>query len=217
MATYTVSASTDDADSQSNTTGSGGTGGVAAGDLTNVLLSPGSHGASDFWYVGCRFLNIVVARGATIASASFSMKAQASYSSPGTIKLSVKGQAGDTTVTFGTTAGTNNLGTAARPRTTAASAAWDVKTVTGGTRYSVDVTAVIQEIVNRAGWASGNSIVILVEVDASTTSGEWQDFYSYDDATNRATNPPQLDITVSAGAASLIIPAPRVPLAILAR
>lgn len=198
MATYTVSASTDDTNSGSNTAGSGGSGNVIAGDLTNTILSPGSHGGSDYWYVGCRFLAVAVAQGATIASATFSMKAQASYASPGTVKLIVKGQAGDTTVTFGTTAGTNNLGTAARPRTTAASAAWDVKTVTGGTRYSVDVTAVIQEIVNRAGWASGNSIVILVEVDPSTTSGEWQDFYAYDDTTNRATNPPQLDITVSA-------------------
>jgi hypothetical protein len=31
-----------------------------------------------------------------------------------------------------------------------------------GTQYSYDVTAAVQEIVNRAGWAAGNTLAILV-------------------------------------------------------
>lgn len=202
MTTYTVAASTDDTNSQSNATAQASTGNVVAADLTSTILSPGSHGGSDYWYVGARFTGVAVAQGATISAATFSMKAQSSYSSGGTIKLRVGAQAADNGATFSTAVG-NRVGNTARPRTTAESAAWDVKTVTGGTRYSIDVTSVVQEIVNRAGWASGNAIVMIVTVDSSTTSGEWQDFYAWDDATNRTTNPPQLDITVGAAATSL--------------
>lgn len=196
--TWTVAASTDDVNSGSNTSGTGGTGNVSGSDLTNVLLSPGFHAANDYWYVAARFTSVGIPQGATISSASFSLKAQATYASGGTIKFLVKGQAADTTITFGVT-GSDNLATAARPRTTAVSASWSLPSVTAGTRYSIDITSVVQEIVNRAGWASGNSIVIIVEVDATTTSGEWQDFYSYDDTANRTTNPPQLTVTWATG------------------
>lgn len=202
MATFTVAASADDTNSGSNSAAGSGTGNVISTDLTSTLLSPGSHGASNYWYSGCRFLAVAVAQGATISAATFSMKAQASYSSPGTVKYIVKGQASDNPVTFGTNSGTNSLSTTARPRTTAASASWDQKTVVGGTRYSIDVTSVVQEIVNRAGWASGNALVILVEVDATTTIGEWQDYYAWDDATDRTNNPPQLAITTGGAAAT---------------
>lgn len=199
MATYTVSASTDDTDSGSNTTGTGGSGNIIASDLTNVLLSPGSHGANNYWYAGCRFTGIVAAQGATVtAGATFSLKAQATYASPGTVKLKISGQAADNPATFSTSAGAS-LSTADRPRTTA-SVTIDVSSVTGGTRYSADVTSILQELFNRAGWASGNAIVIIVEVDATTTLGEWQDFYSWDDATDRTNNPAQLTFTTGAAA-----------------
>lgn len=217
MAVYTVAASADDAHAGSIVNDSGRT--VTAsgvGSITSTILSPGSHGGNDEYSAGCRFTGVAVAQGATIASATFSMKAQATYNAaPNTVSLLVSAQAADNPSGF--TTATNQFTTTTRPRTTAVSAAWNVNSVTGGTRYSIDITAVIQEIVNRAGWVSGNAIVILIDTNTTTTSGEWQDFYAWDDTTDRTNNPPQLDITVSAGAASLVIPAPRVPLAILAR
>jgi hypothetical protein len=196
-----VSASTDDADTQSNSTGSGGTGGVASGDITNTLLSPGSHGANNFWYVGCRFLNVTIAQGTTITSATFSLFGVA-FSSTGTINLHVVGQLSPNPITFSTSTG--NFSTTNRPRTTA-SVTWNQKVVTAAYQ-SVDVTTIVQEIVNQATFASGNAIVIIVEVDSSTTAGEWQDYSSWD---NADTNNPKLDI-VTGGAASTFPPLPKV-------
>lgn len=204
MATFagTVAASTDDCNSASNSANQDGTGSVVAGDLTNVTLSPGNHSGTDRYYAGARFLNVTIANAATINSATFSMKCNSSWdASPNVVALRVRGQDSDTTVTFGTTAGTNNLDTTARPRTTATSAAWGLTNLTAGTRYSIDIAAVIQEIVNRAGWASGNSMVMIVDLDATCSTGEWQDFYSWDDATDRTNNPPQLAIDYTEGGA----------------
>jgi hypothetical protein len=194
-----VSASADDTNSQSNATGSGGTGNVIAGDITNTLLSPGSHGAGNFWYVGCRFLSVTVPQGSTINSATFSLFGVA-FASTGTINLHVVGQLSANPVTFATGAG---LSTASRPRTTA-SVTWNQKTVTAAYQ-SVDVTTIVQEIVNQGTFASGNAVVIIVEVDATTTAGEWQDYSSFD---NADVNNPKLDIVY--GTASTFPPLPRV-------
>jgi hypothetical protein len=188
-----VSASTDDTDSNSNVPASGGAGTVIAGDLTNTLLSPGFHGTNDYYYVGCRFLNVTIAQGTTITSATFSLFGTA-YSSPGTIKFKVSGQLSANPITFSTTTG--NLSTTNRPRTTA-NVVWDQKTVTAAYQ-AVDITTVVQEIINQGAFASGNAIVIIVEVDATTTSGEWQDYSSFD---NADVNNPKLDIVYGAGAA----------------
>lgn len=197
MATFTVGASTDDARMSSITNDSGRnvtTSGIVS--LTDTTLSPGSHGSNDEWSIGARFANVTVAQGATISSATYSMKAVSSYSSGGTIAYLVSAQAADNAGTFVASGG--NLNTTSRPRSTAVSSTWNQNSVTAGTRYSIDVTSVIQEIVNRAGWASGNAIVMLVDTDASTTQGEWQDYYGWDDTTDRTNNPPQLSITTGA-------------------
>jgi len=215
MTTYTVSASADDSRMGSivNDSGRAPTSSGAV-SLTETILSPGSHGSNDEWSVAARFPAVAVAQGATIIAATFSMKAQASYSSGGTIAYLVSAHAADNAGALTSTSG--NLNTTARPRTTAVSGTWTQSGVVGGTRYSIDVTSVVQEIVNRAGWVSGNAIVILVDTATTTTLGEWQDYYSWDDATNRTTNPPQLDITTGGGATASP-PSPRPPMHLLAR
>jgi hypothetical protein len=204
-----VSASTDDTDSASNATGTGGSGFVAAGDLTQTLLSPGSHGAGNFWYVGCRFLNVTIAQAATISSAIFSMENDTGYTSPGTISLLVSCEKHTTAanpITFDTTTG-GNLSTTARPRTTA-NTTWDQKTTPGTPAYqTVDITSAVQEVINQTGWTSGWSIVVIVESNATTTAGEWQDYVSKD---NTKATPPKLDITY--GAAGTGPPPPFPPL-----
>jgi hypothetical protein len=200
MPTFTVSASADDAHMPSiaNDSGRAPTG-SGAGNITSTLLSPGSHGSNDEWSVGARFTGVSVANGATISSASFSMKAQATYSSPGTISYLVSGHASDNSTAFTVSGGL--LNTTNRPRTTAVSAAWDKTVTVSGTRYSIDVTSVVQELVNRAGWASGNAMSMLVDTNTTTTLGEWTDFYAWDDTTDRTNNPPQLVITTGGGGA----------------
>lgn len=191
-----VSASADDAHQSSIANDSGrtftSTGSVS---LTSTILSPGSHGSNDEYTAGARFLNVTVPNGATISSATFKLTPQATYNAgSNVIKYWVSAQAADNPGTFTTTGG--NLNSTNRPRTTAA-ATWTQTSVTVNVAQSVDITSVIQEIVNRAGWASGNAIVILVDTHADTTTGEWQDYYAYDHTTGQE---PQLDITYSSGA-----------------
>jgi hypothetical protein len=193
-----VSASADDANSQSNATAAGGTGNVIAGDITSTLLSPGFHGASNYWYSGCRFLSVTIPQGTTINSAIFSMTNDAGYTSPGTIKYVVsceKHASAANPITFSTTTG--NLSTTNRPRTTA-NTVWDQKTTPNTQAYqTVDITTAVQEVISQTGWTSGWSIVVILDVDATTTSGEWQDYVAKD---NVKALPPKLDITYGGAA-----------------
>lgn len=191
-----VGASTDDTNHTSINTGSGravASGSVIAGDLTSVILSPGSHGANNEYSLGARFLNVTIPQGTTITSATFGLTPQASYSSPGTVSYLVSAQAADNAATFGTGA---NLQTGTRPRTTAVSAAWNQNSVTIDVQNTIDVTSVVQEIINRAGWVSGNAIVIIVDTNTTTTSGEWQDYYAFDGTPAKS---PTLTIVYSGG------------------
>lgn len=192
-----VGASTDDAEHASINNDSGRsvtTGSIIAGDLTNTLLSPGSHGSNNEHSAGARFTNVTIPQGATINSATFQMRANASYNAgSNVIKYHVSGQAADNAATFAIAA---NMTTTNRPRTTAVSADWTQTSVTGGTWYSIDVTSVVQEIINRAGWTSGNALVIIVDTHVDTTLGEWQDYDSYDGS---AANAPKLDVDYSTG------------------
>lgn len=194
-----VAASTDDSNHSSGTNDVGRavtSGAITSGDLTNTLLQPGSHSGNNEYSAGARFTGVTIPQGATINSATFEMRANSTYNAgSNVIKYHVSAQASDNAPTFGTGAG-ENLRTANRPRTTAESANWTQTSVTGGTWYSISVTSVIQEIVNRAGWASGNAIVIIVDTHADTTLGEWQDYDSYNGGASLA---PKLTIDYTAG------------------
>lgn len=163
--------------------------------LTDNPISPGSHGSNNEHSVACRFTSVTIAQGTTINSASFILTAQASYNAgANVVSYLVSAEASDNAPALSTGATTGASlrsddppGTpVARPRTTAVSAAWNQTSVVVDTEYSIDVTSVIQEIVNRAGWSSGNAIVILVDTNTTTTTGEWQDYYSYDGSTTKA-------------------------------
>lgn len=217
MTVYTVGASAGDAHAGSinNDSGRSVTSGAhilsSPDNLASAILSPGSHGSGDEYSAAARFTGITAAQGATISAATFSLKAQGTYNAgANTVSFLVSAEASDNAPALTNSGAGSSLRISGettngnRPRTTAVSAAWNQTSVVAGTRYSIDVTSVIQEIVNRAGWASGNAILIIVDTNTTTTQGEWQDYYAWDDATDRTNNPPQLDITVSAGATSIL-------------
>lgn len=163
-----------------------------------ALLQPGSHGGNNEYSAAVRFTGVTIAQAATITSALFSLRANSTYNaSPNVVKLIVCCEAADNAGALATS-GATDLDGATRPGTTA-DATWTVTTVTGGTRYSVDITAAVQEVINRAGWVSGNAIVVLIDTHADTSLSEWQDFDAHNTA--GSTNGPRLDIDYSAGGA----------------
>lgn len=165
--------------------------------LTAIKLEAGSHSAGDEWSVAARFTGATIPQGATITSATFQMRANASYSaSPNVVKLYASAEDSDTAAALSATGG--DLNASVRPRTTA-TAVLDVSSVTGGNWYSWDVTASVQEVVDRATF--GETVInILVDTHEDTTTNEWQDFDSYDGA---AAGAPKLDVTYTTGGGSL--------------
>jgi hypothetical protein len=111
--------------------------------------------------VGLRFTGVTIPRGSTIQHASIQF--QADETSSDATSLSIRGQAADQAPTFSNT----DLNITSRPRTSTAvtwnPAPWLVKGQAGPDQQTPNLAAVIQEIVNRSGWASGNALVIIID------------------------------------------------------
>ncbi|MDX1303600.1 PQQ-dependent sugar dehydrogenase [Photobacterium sp.] len=109
--------------------------------------------------IGLRFNNIAVEAGAQIEEAfiQFTVDEVSSVET----SLLIEGEANDDALTFDLAAG--NI--SSRPVTFAnvawAPAAWTTVGAAGSNQRTPDISPIISEIVNRAGWESGNSLVIL--------------------------------------------------------
>jgi hypothetical protein len=164
--------------------------------VDTTVLSPGSHGGNDEYSCAARFTSVTIAQGSTINSATFSMVPNATYSAgANVIKYIVCCQAADNAGALATS-GSTDLDGATRAGTTADST-WTQTSVTDGNRESIDITTAVQEVINRAGWVSGNAIVVLVDTHVDTTLGEWQDYDAHN--TGGTTGGPHLDIDYTAG------------------
>lgn len=143
-----VSASSDDAEENTS-----GTVNLTSSDLELV------HDSTD-QTIGIRFRSLAIPQGARIASAYIQFQVDEAQSE--TTHLTFYGQAIDNAPTF--TTSSKNVTSRSK---TSASATWDPQAWStigqaGSLQKSADLSAIIQEIVGRSGWTSGNSIVILI-------------------------------------------------------
>jgi hypothetical protein len=110
--------------------------------------------------VGLRFAGLSIPQGATIQSAYIQF--QCRVATTAAASLLIEGQAADNAPTFAKI--TNNI--SSRARTSAdvgwVPAPWGTVGAQGPDQQTPDLTSVIQEIVNRGGWASGNSMVFII-------------------------------------------------------
>ncbi len=116
--------------------------------------------------VGMRFTGITIPRNAQVVTAYVEFEAAATDT--GATSLTIRGQASENAPAFTTTK--NNI--SARSRTAAQVVwnnipAWSAVNVKWQTP---DLSPVIQEIVNRANWISGNSMVILINGSGRRTA-----------------------------------------------
>ncbi len=127
---------------------------------------------------GLRFSGVTVPQGALINGATLSGYV---YGTNDDIYCTVFGHAVDNAPNFST-----NATIKARSRTTA-SAAWQVGNVAEPVWVDRDVTAIVQEIVDRAGWASGNALALLLISDTNYDfANDYAYFRSYDGAPAQA-------------------------------
>ena len=119
-----------------------------------------SSGSDNQRAVGLRFADVAIPRGATILDAH--VQFQADKTTSVATNLTVTGQAVDNANEFATA----KYSLTSLPRT-AASVGWQPPPWTKGHRTesqrTADLTPVLQEIVGRSGWSSGNALALIVE------------------------------------------------------
>jgi hypothetical protein len=142
-----VAASTDDVEESAS-------GSYSASSTDLELVYDGSNQK-----VGIRFPNLTVPAGATITRAYVQFEADETQSEA--TSLSIQGQAADNAVTFSSATKPST-----RPRTTAAvgwsPVPWTLVSEAGPNQRTPDLSAVVQEVVGRPGWVSGNGLALIV-------------------------------------------------------
>ncbi|MGH7742761.1 MAG: PKD domain-containing protein, partial [Candidatus Eiseniibacteriota bacterium] len=128
-----------------------------------------THDTSD-QAIGIRWSSVAIPPGATITAAYIQFSAKESQSE--VTNLTLRGQASDNPAAF-TSA---HLDITSRP-VTGAFATWSPVPWTAGeagaNQRSPDLTAAIQEIVGRPGWASGNAMVVIITGTGHRTAWAW--------------------------------------------
>jgi formylglycine-generating enzyme required for sulfatase activity len=155
-ATFTIASGNDDGQEKSS---------------SGVILNKGTITVGYGYLNGFRFTNVTIPQGATIVSAKLSTAAEATDRYK-VLSLSYWGEAANNAASFGTS-GTAKISTRIRtvnqvdyPNL----AAWEIRDVYYD---SPDLRVIIQEIVDRAGWASGNAMVILQQGDTASGRFVW--------------------------------------------
>jgi hypothetical protein len=145
-----VSASSDDA--EENTT----TGKINQNSTDLELVDQDAHSQ----LVGMRFNGLTIPQGASITRAFVQFQTDETYS--GTTSLIILGQATDNASTFTTV----NANISSRAQTNAAvdwaPAPWTNIGEAGVAQQTPNIASIIQEIVNRSGWSSGNSLALMI-------------------------------------------------------
>jgi hypothetical protein len=110
--------------------------------------------------VGLRFTGITVPTGAVIQNAYIQLQTDEVSADP--TNLTVKGEASDNAVPFAAV----NFNVTSRPVTTASvgwsPAAWNLVSERGVAQRTPNLGPVLQELVSRPGWSSGNAVVLVI-------------------------------------------------------
>jgi len=122
--------------------------------------------------VGLRFTNMAIPPRAAITRAYVQFETDETQSEA--TNLLIEGQAADNAATFGTA----KSGISSRPRTAASvrwsPPAWTLVGEAGTNQRSPELAGVIQEIVNRAGWTSGNALALLITGTGHRTASAFE-------------------------------------------
>lgn len=155
---------------------------------------------------GFRFPNITIPQGSTIQSATIDWQNSWGGDYGAFVKTRIYGEAADSSVAFSS----SNL-----PRNRARTTAFSVynsssQSIAAGTWMSTttlnkppDIGPVIQEIINRPGWNSGNALSLLV-LDNGSNNDWWWEFRSY--AAGAASAPKLTVIYTASGATPIPTP-----------
>lgn len=185
-ATFTVSASADDGQvTKSTSSATIPTSGWGSPSTSGSNITVGAQENYDNWpnyaqhFLGFfRFQNITIAQSATISSAYFKPY-KSSYAS---VPLVIHGIAADN---VGAPSAGSDL---AASNFTSANVNW-TDSVGSTQQTSSDIKTIIQEIVDRSGWSSGNAIMLALVTQTPGYAGQYMwnaSSYDYSSATQAA-------------------------------
>ncbi len=133
---------------------------------SDVELGNEAAGNIDPQLVGLRFANITIPKGALITNAYLKFTVDATNKNTDPCNLHIFGQAADNPLTFDPSV---NFNISSRPRLTD-SIAWNIATgswatvgQSGADQTSTNIAALVQQLVNRTGWASGNAMAFFIK------------------------------------------------------
>ena len=140
--------------------------------LTDNFVELGDGGGGVEYPAGVRFVNVAIPKNATILTAKLTLQAYDTRTNT-VCNVKIKGEDVDDAATFSTYA---NF--AARARTTQY-VNWDaIPAWTANTDYdSPDIKNIIQAIISRAGWVSGNNLVLFFTNNVEGLSGQNRRIY----------------------------------------
>lgn len=155
----TIAVSSDDAEQEDN----------AIDALDDDDLDAGWEGDPEKLHLltmGLRFQGITIPKGAKIDSAYIVVTSHEGKDADDVAKITIYGDATDNATTF-----TEDALISARPKTTA-QVKWtvNVEWTLWGTYRTPDLSSIVQEIVSRNGWVSGNSLAIIMAGENQGTS-----------------------------------------------
>jgi hypothetical protein len=154
-------------------------------------LRVGDSGASAFDWVGIMRMTLAVPKDATINSATMTVVSDGSFSVALTAKIYAL--AADNPAMPASAAAFTSA------TKTTASVPWVLGSWSpGGSVVSADCSTVVQEIVNRAGWVSGNNIVMVIGDNVAGDGGVVNDRHMVDyDATPASAPSLEVNYTTS--------------------
>lgn len=157
MATWsgTIAASADDAAQAPDTSVS----------ITGTVMNANSTSQG----AGMRWPNVTIPQGSTINSATLTITVvNTSFDDP---DVNIYGQAADNAAAF---AATNN-NVSSRTSTTAV-VTWTASSIGAGAKNAPDLKTVVEEIVGRAGWSSGNALALIVWGRSGASLLRWNQY-----------------------------------------
>jgi hypothetical protein len=171
--TKRVASGSDDVEEEGTASVHLGAGGMYLNSSDIELVSDTEAPSGGTQKVGLRFTNLGIPRGAIITSAAVTFRAigaDAPNTNTGTTTLSIRAQAADSAAGFTST----RFDISNRPLTTSA-ATWTPGSWSANTDVvSPSIAAVVQEVVGRTGWASGNSLALIVTGTGSRSAASYE-------------------------------------------
>lgn len=121
--------------------------------------------------IGVRFANVTIPQGATILSAAIQFACDEPDKNRNPFNVTISGEAVDDAALYENI--DNNISSRSRTVTSVIWADipdWTVEHEAGENQRTPDLGAMVQEIVNRSGWAEGNALAFILEGEGTRTA-----------------------------------------------